>query len=192
MKNSAVHGIAPLGVTAIGMFVLSAAGCGASASSICDAICDCQPCANDQYDDCVDDFEDAFQKAERQGCSDKADAYLQCLDTNLQCVDERVDVSSCDIEGNGFAACAKDVPHFDSACGQGAQRLQECLGALVDPSKVRDCTGSTRCTLNCYADASCEALQFGDSPELNSCLASCPVDEPPPPPVDEPPPPPVP
>jgi hypothetical protein len=182
MKSGLVHGLALLGVTAAGaLSLMDAAGCGVSVSAVCDAICDCERCSNDEYDDCVDDTEDAFRKAERQGCSAKTDAYLSCVDASLQCVDERVRVSSCDLEYDELVACAKSAPRFGGSCDEGAARLQECLGITVDPSERESCTGSVRCTLSCYAGASCQELQSGSSPELTMCLSSCPGNQPPPP-----------
>jgi hypothetical protein len=66
-------------------------GCGTSPEDVCDSLCDCQGCSDRQYDDCVEAYERAQDQAERYGCGDEYEDYLDCLDDTLECRYGRVD-----------------------------------------------------------------------------------------------------
>ena len=83
-----------------------AVGCGTSAGSICDEVCDCQGCSDADYDDCIDEIEDAEGDAEDEGCEDEFDTYLDCLDEELACRDnDQIDADGCEDEGKELAEC---------------------------------------------------------------------------------------
>jgi hypothetical protein len=86
---------------------LAAAGCGGSASSLCNDLCDCTGCSDNELDDCVDDVEDQIKEAEDEGCSDQADAYIDCLSSEFECRDSEVDVDGCDSESEELGKCLR-------------------------------------------------------------------------------------
>jgi hypothetical protein len=61
------------------------AGCGTSPEDLCDSICDCRGCSDREFDDCVRSYEAGAELAERYGCEDDYDDYLDCVDDSLEC-----------------------------------------------------------------------------------------------------------
>lgn len=88
------------------VLVLSAAaGCGSSASSICDAGCDCTGCSDAERDSCIDDYEDLEKEAGQRGCDNQVDDYLACVDDELACIDGEVDLDGCGFEEEALSKC---------------------------------------------------------------------------------------
>jgi len=81
------------------------AACGPSASSFCNAACDCLGCSDGEYENCVDDYEDGVKAADDAGCSDQADDYAACVDSQMKCIDGRFDVDGCGSEFQALAKC---------------------------------------------------------------------------------------
>ncbi len=84
---------------------LAATGCGGSASSICNDICDCEGCSDNELDECVDEIEDQQKEAEDEGCGDQASALLDCLGAELECRDSEVDLDGCNSEQEEINNC---------------------------------------------------------------------------------------
>ena len=84
---------------------LAAAGCGGSASSLCNDYCDCVGCSDNELDECIDDFEDDQKEAEDEGCGDQYQAYADCLSSELECRDSEVDADGCDNEAEEVGKC---------------------------------------------------------------------------------------
>lgn len=82
------------------------AACGGSESAICDDACDCEGCSDREYDDCLDDFDDTFRRAENTGCEDIYDDWVVCLE----------DTGRCD---GGY--------DYDTNCKPERDRLKNCL-----------------------------------------------------------------
>lgn len=81
------------------------AGCGSSASSVCEAACDCEGCSDSDLDDCIDDFEDIEDDAAREGCEDQYDDYITCLDDEAECRGDDLDIDGCEDEQQDLAKC---------------------------------------------------------------------------------------
>jgi hypothetical protein len=182
MKTIAAARLALLCAAAAGALPVGAAGCGDRSDAVCDAVCDCQECTNREYGDCLDDAGDTLRAADNKACGGKADAYLACVESNLQCSARRIDVSGCDGEYEELVACGVAAPSLGASCELGLKRLEECFGA-GSGGQFGDCANPAICGLPCYASATCTDIQSGQSQELNECLAQCsqpiPPDEPP-------------
>ncbi len=59
--------------------------CGPSATSFCDAECDCRGCSSRDYDNCVFDYEDDEVVADRRGCLDLFNEYADCVEVGDAC-----------------------------------------------------------------------------------------------------------
>lgn len=92
-----------LGLAVAATFTLTA--CGPSASSICEAGCDCEGCSDNELEDCIDDIEDLERAAENEGCADQYDEYLSCVDDELRCDGDDVDIDGCEFEANSLGKC---------------------------------------------------------------------------------------
>src|SRR5262245_9260989 len=89
-----------VGLAALGVIASSGlwGGCGVSAASLCERVCECQGCSENERAECIDELEDAQRKADNEGCSDQYSALLSCFDSELECRDSEVDVDGCDPE----------------------------------------------------------------------------------------------
>ena len=93
---------------------LTLSGCGYSVADFCDDACDCEGCSDAEYDECIDDFEDAERKAEREGCDDQFDELMSCIDDEFRCVDgDDIDVDGCDDELENLEDCVDDTKVVD-------------------------------------------------------------------------------
>lgn len=153
---------------------MSAAGCDASVSSICDAFCDCQGCTDTEFNECVKENEQALKTAQKEGCAAQADALLTCVQSELRCVEEEVEISGCDDERDKLFECSGTIIGF-GGCELGEKKLEECLG--LNPGDVGECTPDVECNLLCVAGATCDEIQNG-SIELNDCFSKCSAVEP--------------
>lgn len=168
------------------LLFVSAAGCEVSVSSVCDAYCDCVGCTDSEFDSCVTDNEAGISEAREQGCTEEADAYLNCVDDEFQCVEDEAEITGCNRTLDKLTACAGVVVGF-GGCELGVRKLEECLGE-GGGSQFNECTPDVECTLTCVALATCEEIQMG-STELNNCFSECtnvtvPGPVPAPPPTD--------
>jgi hypothetical protein len=84
---------------------LALAGCGSSAESLCDDICDCVGCSENEYDECVDEIDDVGRAAENEGCEDQYDDALACNQDEFRCDGDRVDIDGCGSEERRLAEC---------------------------------------------------------------------------------------
>lgn len=83
---------------------LAATGCGTSATDVCDLQCDCKGCSDREYDDCVDEIDDGFRDAEREGCEAEYDEYLACVDDTAECHGDKFE-THCGPEKDDFKRC---------------------------------------------------------------------------------------
>ena len=84
---------------------LTAAGCGTSANSLCNTICDCTGCSDDELNDCVDNIEDAEKEADDAGCSDQVSEYESCYSNEFECRDSRDITDGCASEAKSLGNC---------------------------------------------------------------------------------------
>lgn len=112
-----------------GLGAASFAGCGPSASSICDRICECVGCSESEREDCVDEFEDAQRDADQEDCSAEWNDLVACIDEELECKDDRIEVDGCDNELDDLADCADGEVSFGgllSACAVLENQCSAC------------------------------------------------------------------
>ncbi len=79
-------------------------GCG-GASGYCDALCECEGCSDAEYDDCIDDIEDAQKLADDEGCSAQGDDLLSCVNAEAECRDGDLDADGCSTEQKALQNC---------------------------------------------------------------------------------------
>ncbi len=85
------------------------AGCeSGGGAGLCEAICDCTGCSEDELAECTDDIDDQEKEADDAGCSDQADEYLSCLNEQVECRDSKVDLDGCDTAEKSLDNCLDD------------------------------------------------------------------------------------
>lgn len=121
----------------------------------------------------MDGVEDAVQSAERKGCPEAADAFVRCVDADLECMGDRnaAEPTSCETEQDALATCGARVPMLGPLCERGVQRIRECQGGLSEPAL--SCPGPNQCVYACHATATCDELLSGISWQLTECIARC-------------------
>ena len=107
MKTSAWLGIA---------LTLGLAACGGSAASICDDMCDCEGCSDNERDECIDEIEDLERAAEREGCEDQFDEALSCVSDEAECRGDDWDADGCEPELEDLDDCV-DEPRVADETG---------------------------------------------------------------------------
>ena len=136
---------------------LLSAGCEVDVTSVCDAFCDCQGCTDDEFNQCVKTSTSSYNKASDAGCGEEADAYLSCIQGELRCFDDSVELSEeCDAEYDDLITCSGTGIGF-GGCELGAEKLAECLG--IDAEQLGECTPDIECNLICISRATCEEMQ---------------------------------
>src|SRR4051812_42568801 len=80
------------------LLAATAGGCGpATSSTICDALCTCTPCTNNDRVDCETSASDAEQKSQA-ACAAEFDAYVTCALDNVRCHDPAALNTKCQAE----------------------------------------------------------------------------------------------
>ena len=142
------------------------AGCGTSADSICDEICDCEGCSDDEHAECVDDIEDSERAAENEGCEDQFDEAMSCIDDQLECRSGNIDADGCDGELEDLDDCMDSSVSIGGGTGgtNVCQRAADlCGGGGVPPEQ---CTGQIECASRCITD-------FDSCDQSNTALTDC-------------------
>ncbi|WP_437725187.1 hypothetical protein [Sorangium sp. So ce861] len=187
MKRIAACSLALACSVATGTVLLSSPGCGDSVSSACAGVCDCWQCSAGEYAECVDSLEDAAQSAERKGCPEAAEAFVRCVDADVECMAD-MNASAptrCKSEQDALVACGVEAPVLGPSCERGVERMKECN---VSSPIVVPCARETRCMHACYAMATCDEVLSGSSRRLTECIAQCAAATPAPAPTPAPPP----
>jgi hypothetical protein len=139
---------------------LMAAACGGPApETLCKRLCDCGACADGEQEDCADSLGDAEKEASDQECGAEYDAYVSCLDEELECKNGGADVSGCDDEHDKLVACLGEpvVLLAGNGCIDFCVELATCAG--VDPA---NCQVENPCTTEQNRCAACLAGGTGD------------------------------
>lgn len=136
------------------MGAVSFAGCGPSASSICDRICECVGCSDSERDDCIDEFEDAEKDSQNEGCPSEWDDLVACIDEELECDDEQIEIDGCDSEVEELAECADGEVTFGAvvspcnqvrgqcgACGEAQELCLSAVDLLEEQGGAQACQG---------------------------------------------------
>jgi len=137
----------------------AAGGCGPSqASAICDALCTCTPCTDNDRVDCEDSAHAAETKA-RVACGAPFDAYFACAEDNIRCHDPSALNTRCEAEIIALIACDSTLPLIGTACEASQTKTQACLGKVGEITTQGRCSGVTACTAQCINAASCAAVK---------------------------------
>jgi hypothetical protein len=83
-------------------------GCGSSVADFCEAQCECEGCSDNDLDECIDEGEDFEHRAEREGCEDRFDEYISCLDSEAECRGDDFDADGCEAEEDDLDDCVRD------------------------------------------------------------------------------------
>jgi len=138
-------------------------GCGTSASAVCDEICDCVGCSENEHENCIDDFEDAERVAENEGCDDQYEEYLSCFDEEIQCRSSELDVDGCESEAESLSKCLGGNVSIGGPldpCQQLVNKFRGC-GFEVADGDDDECTRDAQELASCLNGKSCEQLQDG-------------------------------
>jgi hypothetical protein len=96
---------------------LGGAGCGGSIAAICEEMCDCEGCSEDELDECIDEGEDIERLADNEGCEDQFDEFVACTDDEAVCRGDDFEADGCEQELDDLDDCVDDpeVASDDSA-----------------------------------------------------------------------------
>ncbi|MBW2456414.1 MAG: hypothetical protein JRI68_17975 [Deltaproteobacteria bacterium] len=76
---------------------LGLGGCGTSFADLCEDICDCEGCTDDELEECIEEGEELEQDAEASGCGDEFEEWVECIDDGFVCEDGDVELEGdCD------------------------------------------------------------------------------------------------
>lgn len=152
-------------------------GCGTSASAVCDEICDCIGCSENENADCVDEIEDAERAAENEGCEDQFDEFITCFDEEIECRSSEIDADGCEAEGKSLANCMDGSVSITGGnpCEQLVNHYESC-GFDVGGGGVGECTDDAAELARCLNGQSCDALQDGSA--FSACAGQTDPDPP--------------
>ena len=91
-----------LTVVAMALFT---AGCSPSVAGYCDDKCDCEGCSDNDYDECLDKYEDEERHAENRDCLDYWDDLMACRGDTAFCKDGHEWEDDCGPEKDRFKNC---------------------------------------------------------------------------------------
>ncbi len=107
-----------VGAGAVPLMTGTGSGCGGTAGSICEAVCDCQLCNDREEDECIIDADRSLDIADAYGCSEEADALADCVIENNDCDDNVFQVDpKCSDDLEDLYDCINDNSDLDN--GQG-------------------------------------------------------------------------
>jgi hypothetical protein len=160
---------------ALGLIALpltGATGCDTSPASLCDARCACEGCSRKEYEDCVDDIEDALPIAEDDGCSGKFDAYISCYTDSGKCEND-VFRTDCRSEGDSLKSCTQLGSTFvKTICQEASEKRVDC--GFGSGGFSPECTGADSCAAGCDLSATCQEINnpaAGDP--YTNCVEAC-------------------
>jgi len=70
-------------------------GCGDSIASICEDVCDCEGCSDEELEECIEEGEELEERMEDMGCGDEFEDYVDCMADAFVCED-----GDAEFEGN--------------------------------------------------------------------------------------------
>lgn len=110
-----------------------APGCGPSAASYCNKVCDCQGCDDDQRQSCVENVQDAQTTAKDAGCSAEWSNYFSCNNAEAECTNDHLTSDGCEAERKALSDCGGGSV---ADCAGLCDAFAECQGS--DPSTCLD------------------------------------------------------
>ena len=166
--------LGPLSLTAL------AGGCGDSPTSeICEALCTCTPCTDNDEADCIVSADTAEQRS-RSACADPFDAYIACARDNVRCHDPQALNTRCIAEITALISCDATLPIIGTACEASAVKVAVCLGTTPNTSNQSKCAGQQACSAQCTLKAPCAQVkdiftgqQTPTGQPLLDCLNAC-------------------
>ena len=158
-----------------------AGGCGPSqVETICDALCTCTPCTDNDLADCRSSAEAAQQKSE-SACSAQFAAYLTCAEDNVRCRDPQALNTKCLTEISAMILCDPGLTIIGTPCSAAPIKTAVCLGTpLPTGSGSSTCSGQQACAAQCTIAAPCNQIKDVFSPmpsgtgqPMLDCFTAC-------------------
>ncbi|CAN96145.1 MULTISPECIES: hypothetical protein [Sorangium] len=153
---------------------LVSAGCPSPEERACDRICDCSGCSEARYLECVDKAETARADAVKASCTGSFDAYVSCVEEELECKDEKYLFDGCDGQRDSLRGCGISV--FRTVCEDANDVFMACGLGLPFSTNPDECVGQILCSARCIAGMSCNGLNgidFEESQRFNECTSAC-------------------
>lgn len=158
-----------------------AGGCGPSQiETICDALCTCLPCTDNDRADCSDSAVAAQQEAQ-SACAAQFAAYLTCAEDNVRCRDPQALNTACFSEITAMIRCDPTLTIIGTPCSSAAIKTAVCLDAKAPTgNNSSTCNGATACIAECTIAAPCNQIkdvfanmQSGTGQPLLDCFTAC-------------------
>ena len=162
------------------LLVSLAGGCGPSTTAeICEALCTCTPCTDNDRADCEISADVAEQQS-RRACADPFDAYLSCARENVRCHEPQALNTRCIAEITEVLRCDATLPIIGTPCEASAIKIAVCMDATPSSSNQKTCAGQQACNAQCTIKATCAEIKGvfagGQSPAgqpLLDCFSAC-------------------
>lgn len=138
----------------------TAAACGPAPETLCKRLCDCGACAAGEEEGCAESLADAEKDASDEECGAEYDAYVSCLDENVECKNGSADTADCDDEHEALVACLDEpvILLVGNGCIDLCNEIAACTG--LDPAT---CQVENICT---YEQNRCAACLAGGAANL--------------------------
>jgi hypothetical protein len=154
-----------------------AGGCGPSTSAaICDALCTCTPCTDNDLADCKASADAAAQQSQGT-CATLYDTYLTCAHDNVRCHDPQALNTKCLDEITALIRCDPTLPIIGTPCAAAPIKIAVCLGTTASVGGVQTtCVGQQACTSKCTLAATCPQIKdvfSGSPPSIGQPLLDC-------------------
>ena len=158
-----------------------AGGCGPSQiETLCDALCACTPCTDNDLADCRSSAE-AAQQQSRSACAAPFAAYLTCAEDNVRCRDPQALNTKCLAEVSAMILCDPTLAVIGTACSAASIKTAVCLETpLPTGSNQSTCAGSQACVAQCTIAAPCNQIKdvFSNMPSgigqpMLDCFTAC-------------------
>ena len=146
--------------------LLAPACSGNPAAGLCRDVCDCEGCSNSEEEACIEAADEALSDAEREGCTEELDAYVDCLEDAFKCDDDNaVFTEDCSDEVEDLSDCGVSALSTGNVCDQAA----EACGVSEGEGEPVDCTGTIACQAQCIVDFDCDLT--GEA--ISNCITNC-------------------
>jgi hypothetical protein len=158
-----------------------AGGCGPSTSAtICEALCTCTPCTDNDVADCEDSADAAMQQSQAACAAPFAD-YLTCAKDNVRCRDPQALNTKCMAEITAVIRCDPTLAIIGTPCAAAPIKTAVCL-ETTPPTGTNQttCVGQQECIAKCTIAATCAQVKdvFSSNPSptgqpLLDCFSAC-------------------
>jgi hypothetical protein len=139
---------------------------GNGTASLCRDVCDCEGCSEREEEECIEAADEATDDAEKEGCGEEFDAYVDCLDESFKCDDDNaVFTTDCANEVEDLSDCGGSPPIVGNLC----DRAAEICGAVGEGEG--ECSGAAECASQCIVDQN--SCDFTANQSLAGCIQGC-------------------